>query len=221
MKAVVFVDCQNDFLKGGALGYGHPNEDIAGKLRAFAHYGREQGWMLYATADTHEPTAYDVNKTPTTGYLATLEGKKLPVEHCIEGTDGHKIVEGLVKDGFKNVIIPQGHIVDKKTFGSFDLLARIDQDFVVDDAGKLTHQSKYDGIGESLDEIILVGVCTSICVISNALMLRAKYPNVEMTVYEDLCGDIDEASHNAALQVMRNCQINVARRFNKDDACER
>ena len=214
MKAVVFVDVQNDFVKGGALAYSYPEKPNTLAIIDFARDCRQKGYMLYATADTHEQTVWDTyeplaeNRKPISGYRTTFEGQRLPVDHCIDGTTGHKLVDGLVKDcGIVN--IPQGHIVDKPTFGSFDLLARIDQDFVVDDAGGLTKMSKFDGIGEPLDEIIICGYCTSICVVSNALMLRAKYPNVKIIVKADLCGDIDEASHLAALKVMRNCQIDV------------
>lgn len=213
MKAVVFIDVQNDFVKGGKLAFGYPTKDNVPEIIKFAKECRAKGYMLYATADTHEQTVYDTydkaNAKPITGYRTTLEGKIFPVDHCIEGTLGHKIVDGLVKDENGDVIIPQGHIVDKPTFGSFDLLARIDQDFVVDTYGELTRQSKYDGIGEKLDEIILCGYCTSICVMANAVMLRAKYPNMKITVREDLCGDVNEVLHKAALKVLQMQQILV------------
>lgn len=216
MKIAVFIDMQNDFLKGGKLAYAYPEHDISKDVIAFAKECRSKGWQLYATADTHEKTCTQ-NATFFTselgyvcGYLHTLEGQKLPVEHCIRDTEGHKIAEGLVKDENNDVIIPQGHIIDKLTFGSFNLLARIDQDFVVDSYGNLTQQSKYDGIGEKIDEIYICGVCSSICVVSNALMLRAKYPNVRIVVYENLCGDISKESHDAAMKVMQNCQIDIA-----------
>lgn len=211
MKAIVFVDVQNDFAKGGKLAIGYPGRDNVPDMIKFAKECRANGWALYATADTHKPTVYepDAGDMPISGYLSTLEGRLLPVEHCIEGTDGHKIVEGLVKDENGRVVIPQGRIVDKPTFGSFDLLARIDQDFLVDSAGRTSRQSKYDGIGEPLDEIVLCGYCTSICVLANAVMLRAKYPDVKITVRADLCGDVDEESHRAALKVLRMQQIDV------------
>ena len=226
MKVVIFVDVQNDFVKGGKLAFSYPEHDNVPNIIEFAKQCRAKGYMLYATADTHEATKDEiVELNPgdviigyrdadgkahrVSGYAATLEGQKLPIEHCIEGTDGHKIVEGLVKDENGDVIIPQGHIIDKPTFGSFDLLARIDQDFVVDSYGKLTRQSKFDGIGEELDEIIIVGYCASICVMSNALLLRAKYPNVKITVKADLCGDVDKEAFDAAMKIFKMQQIDV------------
>ena len=214
MKAVVFVDVQNDFVKGGPLAFGYPIEDNVSKVIEFARECRAKGYMLYATVDTHEKTEYDLDHDcnrigPRSGYLATFEGKRLPVEHCIKGTEGHKIVNNLVKDEDRTVIIPQGHIVDKPTFGSFDLLARIDQDFVVDSYGNTTRQSKYDGIGEPLDEIILCGYDLSICVLANAVLLRAKYPNVKITIRADLCGDVNKDAFDAATTILKMQQIDV------------
>jgi len=217
MKAVVFVDVQNDFVKGGKLAFGYPSEDNVPKIVEFAKECRAKGYMLYATADTHKKTWYSNAQTESGdaryGYFNTLEGKKLPVEHCIEGTDGHKIIDGLVKDENRDVIIPQGHIIDKPTFGSFDLLARIDQDFVVDSFGELTRQSKYDGIGEKLDEIVICGYYASICVAANAILLRAKYPNVKITVRADLCGDVDKTAFDAAVKVLQMQQIDVVEKI--------
>lgn len=214
MKAVIFIDVQNDFIKGGKLAFGYPIKDNVPEIIKFAKECRAKGYMLYATADTHEQTVYDTydkdNAKPITGYRTTLEGKLLPIDHCIEGTSGHKIVDGLVKDENGDVIIPQGHIVNKPTFGSFDLLNRLDQDFAVDTYGEPTFQSPCYGIGEKLDEIILCGYCTSICIMANAVMLRAKYPNLKITVREDLCGDVDAESHKAAIKVLQMQQINIA-----------
>ena len=219
MKAVIFIDVQNDFVKHGKLAYGYPTNDVVPNIINFAKECRAKGYMLYATADTHNKTIYDNYATPNvafqpepkpiSGYLTTFEGQRLPIEHCIKGTLGHKIVNGLVKDDQRNVIIPQGHIVDKPTFGSFDLLARIDQDFVVDDNGNTTAMSKYDGIGEPLDEIIICGFCLSICVMANAIMLRAKYPSVKITIKKDLCGDVDKEAFDAAVKVLQMQQIDV------------
>lgn len=186
MKAVVFVDVQNDFVKGGALPYAYPVEENTSKIIQFAKECRSKGYALFATADTHYKETY---------LAETLEGKKLPVEHCLEGTEGHKIVNGLVKDEDRNVIIPQGHIVDKQTFGSFDLSYKLEE-----------IESIYC---EKLDEIIICGYDLAICVISNALILRAKYPNVKITIKKDLCGCISEETFNAALCVAKCCQIDI------------
>lgn len=193
MKAAVFIDVQNDFVKGGALAYGYPAESNTEKLIEFARDCRAKGYALYATQDTHGDD-----------YMGTLEGEKLPVRHCVKGTPGHEIVDFLHKDRDGNVVIPYGHVIEKPTFGSFDLIDKIYQDF-----GDEEDYSTGD-YNEPLDEIIICGYCTSICVVSNALMLRAARPNTRIVVRADLCGDVDQASHEAALRVMRNCQINIA-----------
>lgn len=196
MKAVVFIDVQKDFVSGGALAYRHPNGDIVPDIVKFARKCRAEGCALFATADTHEKTVFaEGSDVPAEGYLATLEGKRLPVEHCIKGTEGHKIVDGLLRDG-DTTLIPRGHIVQKNTFGSRNL------------TGAITFAIMRD-MEEPIDKIVLCGFCTSICVVSNALYLRAQFPDTPIEVVENLCGDIDEASHKAALAVMRNCQIDV------------
>jgi len=190
MKAAIFIDVQNDFVKGGALAYGYPVKPNTDKIIAFAHDCRIKGYALYATQDTHGDD-----------YMRTLEGRLLPVPHCIKGTAGHEVVDLLHRDGDGNIIIPYGRMIEKPTFGSFDLLNKLYDDF-----GDEYGFGKY---GEPLEEIIICGYCTSICVVSNALMLRAARPNVRITVRADLCGDVDEESHKAALKVLRNCQIDV------------
>ena len=191
MKAVIFIDVQNDFVKGGALAYGYPEKSNTEKLVAFAYDCRAKGYALYATQDTHDDD-----------YMNTLEGRKLPVPHCVKGTTGHEVIDLLHKDADGNVIIPYGRMIQKPTFGSFDLIDKIFEDFGDND-------ELVGDYGERLEEIIICGYCTSICVVSNALMLRAQYPNVKITIRADLCGDIDQTSHEAALHVMRNCQIDI------------
>ena len=205
MKAVVFIDVQNDFVTG-ALGSKWAQRVTPDIIR-FAKACRSRGYALYATADTHQKTSKycDATGKPIDGYITTLEGKRLPVEHCIEGTDGHKIVEGLVKDENRDVIIQQCHIIDKRTFGSYMLADRIENDF----PEKQCVLGIAKGYGETLDEIIVCGFCTSICVSANAQLLRARFPNVPITVVNNLCADIDEKSHWAALRVMTNCQMDI------------
>lgn len=208
MKAVVFIDVQNDFVTG-SLGSKWAQE-VAPKIIEFANECRDKGYLMYATLDTH-------NLSNDDDYSKTLEGKNLPVTHCAYGTHGHKLIDGLqfTKDDKKNIYY--NNCINKPTFGSFNLLYALKYDFessFPDDNCYLdsyTHplNPSFGRLGESLDEIIICGFVTSICVISNALMLRAKFPNVKITLRSDLCADINEESHQAALTVMRNCQINV------------
>ena len=119
-------------------------------------------------------------------YPNTLEGQILPVKHCIAGTEGYCTYNGLS--------LHTGRNFDKNTFMSKDLgeaMENLAADYVI-------------------DEIEIFGFCTSICVVSNALYLRGLLPNTKISVIENLCGDINQDSHKAALTVMKNCQINLA-----------
>ena len=178
-KVLVVVDVQNDFVKDGALGYGFPKESNTNAIIGYVTDAVLNGDYVVATRDTHHGN-----------YLDTLEGKKLPVQHCIHQTKGWELVFGL------NALARDGKIVvfDKPTFGT-PLIAQ----FV---------KGLMDG-GEEISEIELLGYCTSICVASNAIMLRAHFPNKKITVRQSLCGDIDEESNKAALKVLANQQIDI------------
>ena len=127
--------------------------------------------------------------THQTNYLNTNEGKHLPVEHCIYHTHGWEIN--------KDVYTPfYSYIVDKDTFGSVDLPGAI---------GRIMRNREE----WKLDSIELCGVCTDICVISNALILKAEYTETPMFVDSSCCAGVTPAKHEAALEVMRSCQIDV------------
>ncbi len=117
-------------------------------------------------------------------YMNTQEGKNLPVPHCIKGTDGWKICEELASltDGKK--------IFDKPTFGSTDL------------ADYLASQGDVEGV-------TLIGLCTDICVISNAFLIKAALPEVKVSVVESCCAGVTPESHDNALEAMKMCQIEV------------
>jgi len=174
MNATIFIDVQKDFIDKALK-----NEQaiaVMPKLVEFAKARKDAGDKLYATRDTH-----------TEKYLDTLEGTKLPVAHCIEGTDGW-----MLDDRLMEVLDGSCTFVNKPTFGSFDLA-----EILAEDGGKF-------------DEITICGFCTDICVISNALILRAKFPNTKITVMKDLCAGVTPETHEAALKTMQMCQIDVA-----------
>ena len=125
-------------------------------------------------------------------YLKTREGEKLPVEHCIYKTDGWGIpTELLPPDGYRKMTI-----VDKFTFGSVAL-----HEFIANDEEMFI-----------ADEIELVGLCTDICVVSNALLLKANfYQGFEISVDATCCAGVTPETHEAALKTMEMCQINVKR----------
>ena len=125
-------------------------------------------------------------------YLETKEGKKLPVEHCVYKTEGWKIQSDLLTPAkYENA-----YIIDKFTFASQELPALI--------ANR--------NLALSCNEIELVGLCTDICVVSNALLLKAAfYQTMEISVDATCCAGVTPESHEAALKTMEMCQINVKR----------
>lgn len=116
-------------------------------------------------------------------YMQTQEGKNLPVPHCIKGTDGWQIRPEL--DALRKT-----EAIDKLTFGSSELVAILGQE-------------------ESIDGITFVGLCTDICVISNAMVVKAFYPEVPLTVDARGCAGVTPESHKRALEAMKTCQIRV------------
>ena len=120
-------------------------------------------------------------------YMETSEGKYLPVVHCVRGTAGWNIPEELD--------VPECEHIDKPSFGWTNW------DAVVTDGAAVPRKP--------FEEIEMVGVCTDICVVSNALILKAMYPEVPVTVDASCCAGVTPEKHEAALEVMRSCQINV------------
>lgn len=126
--------------------------------------------------------------THTEQYMETQEGRNLPVLHCIRGTDGWQIRPDIAE------LIYPDHIIDKPTFGSTELanLMRI-----------LAHREE-GGI-----EIEIIGLCTDICVVSNALCIKAMIPETPISCDASCCAGVTPAKHEAALETMRSCQVRV------------
>lgn len=178
MEYLVVVDMQNDFVSG-ALGTAEARSSVpyvVGRVEDGIHRGEE---VLF-TRDTHGP-----------GYLDTQEGRKLPVPHCVRGTEGWEIIEQLRKYA--------AHPIDKPTFGSQYLGALLksrDED--------LRKQGK-----SGVEKVTLVGLCTDICVISNAMLIKAFLPEAEVAVDAKCCAGVTPESHKNALEAMKMCQITV------------
>ena len=132
------------------------------KIQEYADRGDE----IIFTRDTHQ-----------SNYLETPEGRKLPVVHCIEGTHGWQIADGLMREGCE--------VINKPSFGWMGWS------------------------GRTFEKIELVGLCTDICVVSNALILKAEYPEAEISVDARCCAGVTVESHQAALLTMKMCQVNV------------
>lgn len=126
--------------------------------------------------------------THTEDYMNTSEGKKLPVPHCIRNTDGWKL-DARVAEALNGRVYTT---VEKPTFGSVQLPAIINR----------------MANGEPFT-VELIGLCTDICVISNALLLKANFPEMEFTVDAACCAGVSPATHDAALAAMKCCQIDI------------
>lgn len=171
-KILVVVDMQNDFING-ALGTPEA-EDIVNKVVDKINCFDGE---IYYTRDTHKEN-----------YLQTMEGKNLPVIHCVEGTNGWEIrTEVMAASEGKNATV-----IDKPTFGSTELLDRI-----------------FEESKESIESITLIGLCTDICVISNAINLKTKFWETPIIVESSCCAGVTPQSHNNALDAMKMCQITI------------
>ena len=163
-KTLLVIDMQKDFIEG-ALGTKEAVAIVDNVKKKIEQY-QANGDEIIFTRDTHQ-----------VDYLQTNEGKHLPVEHCIEGTDGWQIPQDLQVE---NAIY-----IDKPSFGYMKW-------------------DEYD-----LEEVEIVGLCTDICVVSNALIIKATYPEIKVTVDASCCAGVTPESHEAALTTMKMCQVEV------------
>lgn len=163
-KTLIVVDMQNDFIDM-ALGTKEAVAIVPKVKEKIEEYIKEGNEVIY-TRDTHFEN-----------YLDTPEGKKLPVPHCIKGTKGWEIADGLY--------VEDSRIIDKPNFG----------------------WPNWDR--EELFDVELVGLCTDICVVSNALIIKANFPDIRVAVDSSCCAGVTPESHNAALKTMQMCQIDV------------
>ena len=168
MKVLCVIDMQNDFIDG-ALGTKEA-EAIVENVKAKIELYRKNGDTVIFTRDTHSED-----------YMNTQEGKNLPVPHCIKGSKGWEVSEKLDTASDK--------IIDKPTFGSFEL-------------------AEYISTLADVDEIELIGLCTDICVISNAMILKARFTETPIKVDSTCCAGVTPESHTNALGAMKMCQIN-------------
>ncbi|MBQ2583273.1 MAG: cysteine hydrolase [Erysipelotrichaceae bacterium] len=175
-KVLIVVDMQKDFVDG-SLG---TKEAVAIVSAVAEEIGKDYDHIFF-TRDTHQ-----------SDYLQTNEGRHLPVEHCIEDTDGWQLDKEVAQALLK---LPEASctLLNKPTFGS---------DRLVDLLKK--HDEK-----ERIDSITLIGLCTDICVVTNALLIKTAFPEIEIKVLKDCCAGVTPESHEAALTTMKMCQIEI------------
>lgn len=166
-KLLIVVDMQKDFVDG-ALGTPEAQKIVPAvceKIRSF------DGDIIF-TKDTHSSL-----------YMDTQEGRKLPVPHCIKGTDGWELYGDISS-------LSQGYrIIEKPTFGSVELANAV--------------------AGGNYSEVEFIGLCTDICVISNAMMIKAFLPEIPVSVDSSCCAGVTPESHENALKSMQMCQIDI------------
>ena len=163
-KTLLVIDMQKDFIDG-ALGTKEAVAIVENVKKKIEEY-KENGDEIIFTRDTHQKN-----------YLSTNEGKHLPVEHCIEGTEGWQIS--------KELEVSEGIYINKPSFGYMNW-------------------NEYN-----LEEVEIVGLCTDICVVSNALIIKATYPEIKVSVDASCCAGVTPESHEAALTTMRMCQVEI------------
>ena len=173
-KYLIVVDMQKDFIDG-ALGTAEA-QAIVGPAAERIRACRAEGYRVIATLDTHEA-----------GYLDTAEGRKLPVVHCVRGTEGWQLNPRIRE------ALGDARLLEKPTFGSVRLPEILREET---DAGDRLR-------------IELVGLCTDICVVSNALLLKANFPEAEIAVNAGCCAGVTPEKHRAALETMASCQIDI------------
>ncbi len=163
-KTLIVVDMQKDFIDG-TLGTKEAVAILENVKKKIAEY-KDRGDEIIFTRDTHQKN-----------YLETNEGRNLPVEHCIENTEGWEVNLELIVEG--------ATYINKPSFG-------------------------YMGWNDfNFEEVELIGLCTDICVVSNALIIKATYPEIDVTVDASCCAGVTPETHKAALATMKCCQIKV------------
>ena len=177
---LIVVDMQRDFVSG-ALG-SKEAQAIVPAVRARMLRAYDEGTAVVLTLDTHDAD-----------YMDTREGAFLPVPHCIAGTEGWALEPEIAGACRRGVIS-----FEKPTFGSTALMHHV--------AALAIDRGFIGGKGMTVE---LCGVCTDICVVSNALLIKAALPEADLIVDSSLCAGVTPDKHEAALETMRSCQITV------------
>ena len=182
-KLLVVVDMQNDFVDG-VLGTAEAQTIIPAVVKKIESYKANENYIVY-TMDTH-----------TEDYLKTQEGKKLPVRHCICPSAGWELVPDIAAalKGAKSPEADEAAEYKKDIFGSWTLAEDI---------------KKWEAAIASVE---LVGVCTGICVISNAVLVKSALPEMPVIVDAACCACVTPESHATALDAMGLLQVEILNR---------
>ena len=194
-KILIVVDMQNDFVDG-ALGTAEA-QAIVPKVADYIRNHADKNTVLLVTKDTH-----------SSNYAETLEGKNLPVAHCIKNSYGWELNPAIQEaiydtrgkyhsfDSYFPYI--SDHIIEKPSFGSVDLQNLL---YLLDDE---TGMQSGD-----IAEITLMGLCTDICLLANWVLCKTTLPEVPVRVVAECCAGVTPESHERALEAMKMLQINI------------
>ena len=177
---LIVVDMQRDFVSG-CLGSPEARAIVPAVCERIRRAVQE-GTQVVFTLDTHE-----------SDYMDTREGRFLPVPHCIRGTEGWALEPDVARECKRGMIS-----FEKPTFGSTALMHHV--------AAAAGAKGCVNGKGLTVE---LCGVCTDICVVSNAMLIKAALSEADLIVNPALCAGVTPARHEAALETMRSCQIAV------------
>lgn len=180
MRILLMVDVQNDFITGSL---GSPDAE---RILPFICKKVEKFILKYPKGFIYTMDTHDKN------YGLTLEGRFLPTEHCIAGTDGWKLPDMLEKIVLSD---DEAVMLKKYAFASSDLPHIINSVLIKNNS--------------ALEAIEIIGLCTDVCVISNALLLKAFFPETDIIVDSSCCAGTSPESHERALEVMKMCNINI------------
>ena len=178
---LVLVDMQNDFL-GGCLSVPDFQKVIDENVSLFENFCFDK---VICTLDTH----YD-------NYATTKEGRHLPTPHCIQKTNGHKLVKAIYDALYSQ---PNVDFVKKHKFAP----------------GQKQFYDKFLDFDSVSDKIFICGVCTDICVVSTAFQLSSMFPETEIYLIEPCCAGTNKENHEHAVHVMQSCQINIVKDFDE------
>lgn len=181
-RVLVVVDYQNDFVNG-ALGFESAKNLDSGIAKLMREYLADPDALVVVTFDTH-----------TEDYLNTQEGRKLPVVHCVRGSEGWMLY-GEVGKVYDNDVENKIVKVEKPTFGSVELADVL--------------RNYEERTADRVESVTIVGIVTNMCTISNAVVSKAALPEAEIIVLKDLVDSFDKELHQKALDVMASMQMTV------------
>lgn len=186
-KILVIVDVQQDFVTG-SLG-GENQQNIVSNVIDLTKQAIKEDWLILATLDTHT----------LSGYSKSREGKHLNIEHCILGTEGHKLIpeiSELVKDYHKFIEVPK---IDSFGLPNVDRLRQ-----------NINYNFSYMYIsGIDKLEFHICGLVTNMCVLSTAVSLQNYFTRSEIYIHQDACASFNNDLHKEALDIMQGLQMNI------------